>query len=221
MVELKSTPSVLLAVCYCKPAPDGGILDRTTTILQAAMARHPYHGLIALGDFNLPNIRWTPSAQGTGWARATVTRPNQRSTGFLDSCMLAGLCQHVSQPTRGDNTLDLVLSSMLHVETTVRQGVFESDHCEVTCVVQQVKHHVPLVTRAKAFDYKHADFDGLCEALHLLPWSILDDSEVDDAVDLFYSLLDAAIAEYIPVVCIKRKFPPWFDREIRGVLREK
>ena len=37
----------------------------------------------------------------------------------------------------------------------------------------------------------------------------------------FSGLLESAIKDFIPVVTVKRKFPPWFDRELRSVLREK
>lgn len=37
----------------------------------------------------------------------------------------------------------------------------------------------------------------------------------------FTVFVESAIHDHIPVVSIKRKFPPWFDRELRGVLRDK
>ena len=97
------------------------------SLLRLASTRLPHHSFIVVGDFNLPDIRWSPSPHRPGRARAEVTRASRRATDFLDACELAGLVQHVSQPTRGDSTLDLVLTSRLQVETTVRCGVFESD----------------------------------------------------------------------------------------------
>ena len=220
IVELKTVPAVLVAVCYCKPVPDGGVLDRTMTVLRTATTRHPLHRIIAVGDFNLPDIEWSESTAEPGSARAAVTRTSQRAVSFLDSCMVAGFVQHVHQPTRGDNTLDLVLSNTL-VDAVVRPGVFESDHAEVVCLVKNVKSQLPLVNRSSAYNYKRADFAGLRRSLQLLPWSVLDGMVVDEAVDLFYSFFEAAIAEHVPVVTIKRKFPPWFDRELRTALRSK
>ena len=221
IIEVKTAPAVLIAVCYCKPVPDGGVLERTMTALQTAAARHPHHRIVAVGDFNLPDIEWSESTGLPGSARATVTWTSQRVTRFLDNCMVAGFVQHVWHPTRGEKTLDLVLSNALPVEATVRPGVFESDHSEVVCVVRHVKSHVPLVNRSKAFNYKRADFVGLRRSLQLLPWSVLDSMQVDEAVDLFYSFVEAAISEHVPIVTIKRKFPPWFDRELRNALRAK
>ena len=150
-----------------------------------------------------------------------MMRANQRSTMFMDMCNLIGLTQHVQQTTRGDNTLDLVLSTQLQVEAVAREGVFESDHAEIICTVHTMKYNVPLVNRTTAYNYKRADFDGLRTSLHVIPWCILDDMPVDDAVDLFYCLLESAIADFIPVVHVKRKFPPWFDRNLRAALLDK
>lgn len=219
VVELKTAPSLLIAVCYCKPAPDDGALERTMTALQALVARHPSRRIAAVGDFNIPDIKWSQSDHG--WARPAVTRPSKRASDFLDHCALAGLTQHVCCPTRGDNTLDLVLSNKLEMDVNVRDGVFESDHQEIVCSLRSVRGCVPLVTRTTAFNYKQADFAGLRRALELIPWSVLDNMAVDEAVDVFYCFLDAAIRDFIPVTTIKRKYPPWFDRELRHVLREK
>ena len=58
-------------------------------------------------------------------------------------------------------------------------------------------------------------------SLALIPWSVLDDVSVDEAVDMFYDLLDSAIADHIPTVVLRRRVPPWFDRAVRAALRLK
>ena len=52
-------------------------------------------------------------------------------------------------------------------------------------------------------------------SLDLFPWQILDDRGIDDAVDLSYEVLYAAIKDCTPSVQINRHYPPWFDRELR------
>ena len=99
-------------------------------------------------------------------------------------------------------------------------GVFDSDHKQVECTVRHVKSTATLTSRQSAFNYKQADFQRLRVSLELLPWNILD-LHVDVAVDTFYDLLHAVISDCIPVVHIKRNYPPWFDRDLRTLLREK
>ena len=50
----------------------------------------------------------------------------------------------------------------------------------------------PRATRTKAYNYKRADFDSLRAALRLVPWTMLSDCSVDDAVPMF---CDFAFAE--------------------------
>ena len=38
---------------------------------------------------------------------------------------------------------------------------------------------------------------------------------------MFYSVLEGAIRDHIPMVTLRRKCPPWFDAEVRRALREK
>ena len=45
--------------------------------------------------------------------------------------------------------------------------------------------------------------------------------EVNEAVDLFYDLVEAAISDHVPTVTLSRKYPPWSDRNVRAALREK
>ena len=76
-------------------------------------------------------------------------------------------------------------------------------------------------TRSAALDYRRADFDGLRAALRAAPWNLLDGMDVDEAVSLFYVLVDAAIRDHVPLVVPKKRFPPWFNGAIRQAVRLK
>ena len=218
VVEIKSSPALLLAVCYCPP-DDSAALTATMAALHDIAATIPSKAILALGDFNVPEVTWETS--DAGWAIPALQRRSRRAVDFLDGCQLAGLWQHVTQPTRGHNFLDLVLTSGLQMETTVRDGTFPSDHLEVVCEFWTVLKPTPLVTRSTALNYKRADWDGMRAALRLVPWSLLDDLPVDEAADKFYDLLTSVIRDYIPTVTLSRRHPPWFDRDLRAALARK
>ena len=187
--------------------------------LYSIVAAAPDKSIVAVGDFNVPDVTWKATA--AGWAEPMMARRTRRALELLDGCHLAGLTQHVALPSRGPSYLDLVLSNGLNITTTVRDGVFSSDHSEVWCDVRAVRGPVPVVSRNTALNYKRADWDGLRTVLSLTPWSVLDDLPVDDAVALFYDLLSAAISDHIPLVHLRRRQPPWFDRALHAALREK
>ena len=146
IVELKT-----VAICYCKPAPDDGILERTMTALQAAIAQNPARRMVAVGDFNVPDVRWERSRSRPGWAEPRIERHSRRATEFLDAVELCGVSQHVCCPTRERNFLDLVFTTQMDVDVTVREGIFDSDHEEVVCAIKSVKACVRLVTRNYRF----------------------------------------------------------------------
>ena len=175
--------------------------------------------IILVGDINLPELQW--HCEETAPARPEMQRRTDRACRFLDDCSLLGLKQWVSQPTRGPNTLDLVFTRGLTCRAVAREGWLSSDHREIVATLDVQCVRPPLVTRTTVFNYKQADFNGLRTALSLAPWCVLDGEDVNSAVDLFYAVLDAAIADHVPRVTLRRNFPPWFDAASRQALREK
>ena len=50
---------------------------------------------------------------------------------------------------------------------------------------------------------------------------MLADLDVNSAVSMFYDLVSAAINDYVPMIELRRKFPPWYDRTVRDLLGDK
>ena len=107
-----------------------------------------------MGDFNHADIRWNS----------------------LDSCvdgkaffMLVQDCfltQHVSEPTRGDNILDLILSTQKEMIDNVRviEPLGKSDHSQI-----QFNLRVKTVnkdTKQKRRDFQKGDYDGMRQYAH-------------------------------------------------------
>ena len=114
-----------------------------------------------------------------------------------------GLCQLVAAPTRGPNVLDLVLSRGVKCKRIeVEDSCFDTDHKEVIGHFLLPRPCPVVVSRRTAFNYK--DFNALRRSLSLVHWGILDALPVNDAVDMFYSLLENAIADH---VCTYRDYP--------------
>ena len=217
IIELRSKPSILLSVCYCPPA-DASILNETMASLQDLVLQNPTKAVLVTGDFNIPNITWARAE--LGYALPVMNKTCRRASSFLDMCQLTGHRQHVHQPTRGNNVLDLALSTEgIGVEACVQESMLASDHSEVSCSIHASFPAVHMATRTTALNYKRADWDGLRQSLRLLPWGDLLNSRcVNSNVDQFYSLLEGAISDHIPTVTLRRRHPRWFDRELREVL---
>ena len=158
----------------------------------------------------------------SGGSRPVLIRNAARACRSVDQCDLLGLKQYVTSATRGSNILDLVLARGLsRVCAVPRLSSLSSDHYEVIISFLCTHTSPVLATRSTALCYRRADFDGLRNALKAAPWEMLDGMELDEAVSLFYTLVDGAVRDYVPTVTMKRRFPPWFDTSVRRALRLK
>ena len=217
LVRLRAV-SATLAVCYRPPDSDAAI-DRVTAALSAVMP--PDCRLVVVGDFNLPEIRWSSTTDVSTGAFPSLRRGTSRDTKFIEMCDMLGLKQWVCQPTRGENILDLVLTRRMPKQVIVRDGLLTSDHMENIATLSVPVRRQPVVNRRTALNYRRADFDGLRRSLSAIPWGLLDNTGVDEAVETFYTLLESAIADHVPTVVLRRRLPPWFDGAVRTALRLK
>ena len=71
--------------------------------------------------------------------------------------------------------------------------------------------------------YKEADFIGLRETLHHIPWeSVISDCPFEDCLTRFQDILFSAINQFIPQVTLRRRSrPPWISNEIMKLIRKK
>jgi hypothetical protein len=73
------------------------------------------------------------------------------------------------------------------------------------------------------YDYSNADYDEINILLSNVNWNTIDSCrDINEAVSLFYNYLHFVCGLFVPV---KRKcksiFPPWFDHEVRRLIRRK
>ena len=81
------------------------------------------HSVILGGDFNIPDWDWTVPSLKPGCNYVTN---HKRLTDIMED---HGLSQHVTYPTRGDNTLDLLLTNRPNstIQSQVIPGIFNHD----------------------------------------------------------------------------------------------
>ena len=102
----------------CAPG-DLTLIDHLDNILPEA--RHQGSHIILAGDFNVHNRAWLNSSKTTPAGEA-----------LEDTCAAHLLVQHVTVPTRGDNPLDLIMSTFTSpVTTRILPPLGRSDHAVV------------------------------------------------------------------------------------------
>ena len=119
--------------------------------------------IMILGDFNLPQVDWS-----------TCHAPNNPVyNSYIEFINEHGLFQHVTQTTRGDSILDLVLSNDFSVlcDICTLPPISSSDHDVVLfstpCTLPSTATELPI----QYFNWRSANFDDINSELSLIDWN--------------------------------------------------
>ena len=133
------------------------------------------------------------------------------------------LWQHVDQATRGDNILDLVLSTERNLVENLRitAPIGKSDHVTVQftlCFDNQGKQELNL-----GFDYRRAEYMKISEELEGRDWNEEFDHEtVNGMWKKFVDILNGLMEKYVPKFKGKGKTKPkWMDYRACRALKKK
>jgi hypothetical protein len=119
---------IVVGVCYKRPAAEAKEIEELFKVLQMAAKGE----VLIMGDFNYPGINWE------------TFESNNHGQAFRDLVMENFLIQHVREPTRESNVLDLVLSSNdgMVENLEVKEHLGNSDHNTICwnliCDIKQV-----------------------------------------------------------------------------------
>lgn len=174
-----------------------------------------------LGDFNFPKLSWDSEHIPTIRSGCSYLSIYKDFISCLDDYSLV---QMVSDPTRGDNTLDLFLTSnhTLVNKTEVKTGI--ADH-DITISNVSVK---PKMSRQKPRSvplYKKADWDSFKMFMAEASSEILarfQESTVEEIWNAFKSSLNSGISKYVPIKKLSSKRSlSWITQEIRRLIRKR
>ena len=162
--------------------------------------------VLLLGDFNLPEIDWN-------YYRGP---DNVIYNSFIYFVNSYGLSQCVNQPTRGNNILDLVLSSghSLIKDFYCLPPIGVSDHNVVvfTPNISNLIHNV-IDDGHEFYSWKNADYTAINEYLLSIDWNIIFQTcfNVQMCWSAFMSILNYAMSKFVPKVRIKgpQRSPRW------------
>lgn len=204
--------NTLLGVCYRPPDADPGFADDLRSVLAQINASVPHTNIMLFGDFNFPNICWS-----------TLTSPSPESSGFLDVCLDFNLEQVITEPTRLDNILDLVLASNPEIIKSISVVDGFSDHrlllinLELACPRQTFRSKI-------IRDYNKADYASINRELQCFYDSYVElfwERTLDINWTLFKDKLTDLIEQYVPRVLIRSTNKPWFNKTLNNIKNRK
>lgn len=208
---------LLIGVCYRSSNTEIVGLDNESK-LNKVLHEVSSRNVLIMGDFNYPNIDWS-----------TYTTESPISSGtfrFLETVDDAFYTQHVNKPTRGNSTLDLILTRDpdLVSNVMVLHNLDSSDHSMVSCTVHQACEYAQ--DKKVIRDYKRGNYNLINTALEAIDWNTFMEGNADDCWVRFKNLLMDLIDRYVPVIssstkrCTKK--PLWMTyKAVRSITRKK
>ncbi len=156
----------------------------------------------------------------TGFGNPAQT---QRVSDFINAINNNFLTQHVKEPTRGDNILDLVLTTEegMVSEVTVSSPIAMSDHNVVKFLLHcgtNIKNETDM-----RLNYNKANYFQICEKLSQVDWEEkFKNKNVEQMWDIFLQLLFQNRDEFVPKkVIYKRKYPKWIKGSVIRNIRKR
>lgn len=169
------------------------------------------------GDFNLPDFNWS-----TGTTECIVK--SRVNTVFTEVLGTFGFNQYVQQPTRLNAILDLVLCNDPNIVAQV--GVYPgiSDHSVVVATLNVSGAPERAQLPRKVFMYERGNFDAIGTELdsYFSTFLCLAESHcLEDLWSIFRNKITNLIDTFVPsrIIRQKRKQKPWFNIEIRKLVR--
>ena len=165
---------------------------------------------VIVGDFNLPMINWANHSSG---------RPGSR---LLDLIRDHHMTQHVLQPTRRNNILDLVITTddRLVINVDIKEKLGDHNMLEFQLKAGRVNSQPQHKT---VYNFREADFNSLRERLQRD--DELNNMQHDDANHLyntFTSRLHEHTRRCIPTHRIRtRKQPSWWKLDIKHSIKRR
>ena len=108
-LQLTNSKSLLIGAFYRPPDSGGDVLDQlqfSLMKLQQTCSGNTLPSILFGGDFNLPSIQWSSNS-----LRTPPQYREGRNNKMIDIANDNSLMQHVQEPTRGNNIMDLLFST--------------------------------------------------------------------------------------------------------------
>ena len=171
-----------------------------------------YRDVILTGDFNHRTINWE------------TLHSDREGQPFLDLTQDCFLAQCVEEPTRGENILDLVLTTNdnLLENVTVREPLGSSDHNMVQFEV--AIHTDPELWKTTYVDYRHGRYRKMRTYLKEVKWTeeLNKGPTIEAKWNIFKRYLETAVNKFVPTKTRKKKRQPqWWNKEIDRTRKQK
>ena len=195
----------LIGICYRCPSSN----QLSDEALCELISKASFEKIMLMGDFNFSEIDW----------RKPETLDDSHP--FLKCINDNFLFQHVDEPTRGKNILDLVLTSEENMieNLSVGERFGTSDHQIIRWNMLACKE---IQKEIKSFNYNKGDYDNMRVEAGLIKWNEVvtgNNAEIDWS--RFKKIVEKMREKFIPFKNSKIKQSKWITRSVIKCRRAK
>ena len=134
------------------------------------------------------------------------------------------LWQMVDFPTRANNILDLVLTTIPEKIINLQgfDDILDTDHKLISFDIN-FKIQRKVKVKRSTYNFKKANWPILKELLGRTPWDLcFVSNDVDESLSNWHDMFISAVNEHIPKCTLKNvNEHPWIDAELRSPIRKK
>jgi len=191
--------------------------------------KNGFKDFLIVGDFNLPNIKWTD-----GFINEINASENSIENRFADIVNDNFLVQHVDKPTFqlteniSENTLDLIFTTLQDSISALEYlpPLSNINRAHLTLefdfvLSDKLDKHGPKLK----FRYSKGNYGQLSNFLCTIDWiECFEKQTVQSMYDTFLLKLEDGCNEYIPKIdtsLMRNKQAPWIDANLKSLIRKK
>lgn len=200
-IQIDKGNVLTVGVCYKSPNVEECELEQLFCSIKHASRNQ----VLVMGDFNYPDIDWDS------------LNHDQSSSEFMNLILESYLFQHVSEPTRDKNILDLVFTSEESMidNIEVREHLSTSDH-NILCWNLITKTEISS-SNAVRYNFSKGDYSKINKHLSDVDWDTeLKDLDPDNMWNVFCNIMNNLVVEFVPQMKNKcKKFPVWMTKDAK------
>ena len=177
---------ILMAVIYKAPNASEEEVNNMYQIIKNITNKHA----LIMGDFNFPNINWHEHS---------CDNNSEKFLELIEDCFLH---QHVTEPTRGNNILDLIFTTEegMVSNLTIESPINSSDHSTIsfnlTCATS---NHLLEDNNINNYNYNIANFQYIKTEIEKIEWDrSFENKSVEEMWNIFLKFIKQIIEENIP-----------------------
>jgi hypothetical protein len=220
--------NVYIYTAYIPPHSSGEIYARCSDAISELINLTNSSDLVlALGDFNLPNVIWKLDHEVNALLPYNIT--SEPEWVFIDTMLGANLTQINTIPNEHGKFLDLCFAN--------EADIFEIVESLTPFVVNDIYHksmeiifdstdlapNKPCRMQQTTYNFNKANHIGLQQYLETIKWDdILNKKDVNENVNQFYKILMIGFDNHIPMYIKKSSIQPaWFDDRLKNLKNRK